>query len=197
MKKILCLLLVVALSACTSIVKVEGEQVVNSRLSVRVTEAWNKIAPPGSQQPYELWTQEGVTLDQLRIWVAVRPQQALVMAPVKAGAAPGAKPARVPTFEAGMQPDQLVSLFEAVYSIDGSMVQMTRIEPDTFAGQRGVRFEFSVTRKEDDVQLSGIGWVAVRNNELFAATFVAPRLYFYGRLQPKAETVIRTAQIKG
>jgi hypothetical protein len=39
--------------------------------------------------------------------------------------------------------------------------------------------------------------VSVRKNELFAATFVAPRLAFYPRLLPKAEAVVRSAEIKG
>jgi len=46
------------------------------------------------------------------------------------------------------------------------------------------------------VQLAGVGWAAVRRNELFAATFVAPRLSFFARLQPKAEAVVRTLRIK-
>jgi hypothetical protein len=84
-----------------------------------------------------------------------------------------------------------------MYSMDGSLVKVTRVEPSSFAGEKGIRFEFSVARKRDDVQLLGVGWVSVRKGELFAATFVAPKLAFYPRLLPKAEGVVRTAQIKG
>ena len=169
---------------------------VNNRLSVRLPDAWNKVSPPGGREPFEMWTQEGVTLDQLRFWSAIKTQQALVTMPVRPYVA-GAKAPRIPTFTSDMQPDQLVALFEGVYSIDGSLVQMTRIEPDMFAGERGVRFEFDVIRKSDNVQLNGVGWVAVRNGELFAATFVAPRLSFFARLAPKAKGVIQSARIKG
>jgi hypothetical protein len=73
---------------------------------------------------------------------------------------------------------------------------MTRIEPGQFAGEKGLRFEFSVARKRDDVQLLGVGWVVVRNQELFAATFVAPKLAFFPRLMPMAEAVVKTARVK-
>ena len=60
-----------------------------------------------------------------------------------------------------------------------------------------MRFEFLVTLKRNDLQVRGIGWAAVRNNELYAATYHAPDLAFYRRLVPKAEAVVRTATIKG
>lgn len=214
MKKILLLLIVSILAACAAITKVDGEQVINSRMAVQVTDAWNKFAPPGSKEPFDIWTQEGVTLDQLRFWAAIRPGQSL-MAPPRSIASSAATNAtagnptgtmgspqsvprgpRVPTFTAGMPPDQLVNLFEIMYSADGSLVSVKKVESAVFAGEKGVRFEFTIVRKSDDVQLSGVGWVSVRKDELFAATFVAPRLAFFPRLLPRAETVVRTAQIK-
>ena len=53
----------------------------------------------------------------------------------------------------------------------------------------------------DDLNMLGVGWLAVRpdptwGEELFAATFVAPRLSFYQRLLPMAEEVVKTARIK-
>lgn len=194
MKKLLVLVLAAMLAACAGITKVEGDQVVNGRLAVKLPDAWNKIAFAGDRQPYDLWTQEGITLDHLRLWAAVKPGEALMTKPhVPAGkTAP-----RLPTYADGMAPDQLVNLFEVLYSADGSLVTMTRVEPAPFAGEKGVRFEFTVARKSDDVQMRGVGWVAVRKGELFAATFVAPRLAFFPRLLPKAEGVVASAQIKG
>lgn len=196
MKKILIVFLAALLAACTSIVKVEGDQLVNNRMAVKLSDAWNKVSLAGSQQPFDMWTQEGLTLDHLRLWAAIRSGQALMtQAP---GSVPAGKKApRIPTYTAGMQPDQLVNLFETLYSADGSIVSMTKVEPAVFAGEKGVRFEFAVTRKGDDVQLRGVGWVSVRKDELFAATFVAPKLTFFPRLLPKAESVVRTAQIRG
>lgn len=196
MKKLAIVLLFALLAGCAGIVKVEGDQVVNDRLSVKLPEAWNKLTAIGSQQPFETWTQEGAALDQLRFWAGVRPGSALMALP-RGGVPFGQKAPRVPTFGEGMTPDQLVSLFELMYSADGSRFTATRVEPATFAGEKGVRFEFTLVRKRDDLLMNGAGWVVVRNNELFAATFVAPQLAYWRKLAPKAEAVVASARIKG
>lgn len=194
MKVILVALFVLALAGCASVVKIEGEQIVNNRMKITVTEAWNKVSIPGASQPFESWTQEGLSLDHLRFWAAVRPEQKLIELP--SGSTPaGEKARRVPTYRAGMPADEIVHLFEVVYSMDGSVVTMDKVSPTRFAGENGVRFEFSVLRKRDGLHLKGVGWAAVRNNELFAASFVAPRLAFYPRLLPMAESIVGSARI--
>ena len=201
MKRLLLLLVVVLLAACTSMVKVQGEQVVNERLVVDVPGAWNKVVDRSEKPPYESWTQEGIPLDHLRLWGGLRPGQPLITKWATYSRAADAKDARVPTFRTGLSAEKLVSLFEEVYATAGT-VSITKMEPTMFAGQKGVRFEFTLARRSDDLDLRGTGWVAVRpdpvwGEELYAATFVAPKLSFYARIAPKAEDVVRTAQIKG
>ena len=70
-------LLLLLLAACTSMSKVEGEQVVNERLVVNVPGAWNRLVDRSEQRPYESWTQEGIPLDHLRLWAGLRPGQPL------------------------------------------------------------------------------------------------------------------------
>jgi hypothetical protein len=196
MRKILALVLALLMAACTTIAKVEGDQVVNGKMIVNVSAAWNKVTDPWEGGPYDMWTQEGIPLDHLRLWAGVKPGKALVAKPTVLFRAPGEKDARYPTFTAGLPPDKLVSLFETLYANEG-VVEITRVEPTVFAGEKGVRFEFTLARRADDVTLKGVGWVAVRNDELFAATFAAPRLTFFPKLLPMAEAVVRTARIKG
>jgi hypothetical protein len=195
MKKLSLCLLVALLSACTSIVKVEGDQVVNGRMAVRLTDAWNKVSLPGAAQPFETWTQEGLPLDHLRFWAAIPTGKSLMTAPRTNSA--DQKAPRVPTYLAGMQPDQLVNLFEILYSNDGSIVTLSKVEPATFVGEKGVHFAFSMTRKSDGVEMKGIGWLAVHKGELFAASFVAPKKSFFPRLAPKAESVAKSAKVQG
>ncbi|MES2511315.1 MAG: hypothetical protein V4625_15405 [Pseudomonadota bacterium] len=195
MKKIFALLLISLVAACTSIVKVEGDQTVRDRMTLKLPDAWNKVQLAGNQQPFDMWTQEGLTVDTLRFWAGISSNQELIKMPT-ASVPVGGKAARVPTYVAGMPPDQLVNLFETMYSSDGSIVTMSKVEPVVFAGEKGVRFEFSLVRKSDEVTLRGVGWVAVKKDQLYAATFVAPRLSFFPRLLPKAESVVKTAQIK-
>lgn len=193
MKKLLLAFVVVVLAACASAVKVEGDQAVNNRLKISVAEAWNKVSLPDASQPYDVWTQEGLSLDQLRFWAAVQSGQSLVyVLPISALSE---QARRALTYRAGMAPDELVNLFELVYASDGSLVTVDKVAPTDFAGEAGVRFEFTVLRKRDGLHLKAVGWVSVRNNELFAASFVAPRLWFFPRLLPMAEHVVRTARI--
>ena len=143
LKRLAPLVLAFSLAACTTISKMEGDQVVNERLSVHVSSAWNKVSDPWEVDPYDTWTQEGIPLDHLRFWGGVRPGQPLMTKPAVFSRAPDAKEPRVPTFRPGLTPEKLVSLFEELYATAGP-VTVTKVEPTVFAGQRGVRFEFNV-----------------------------------------------------
>jgi hypothetical protein len=201
MKKILsALLLAVALAACTTVDRMHGDQLVNESLSVHVTDAWNKVTDPWEGDPYDTWTQEGLPLDHLRFWGGVKPGQPLMVKPMVFSRQPDARDPRVPTFRMGLPPEKLVSLFEELYATAGT-VTITKVDPTIFAGQKGVRFEFTLARRADDLNMKGVGWVAVRPNreygeELYAATFVAPQAAFFKRLLPMAEAVVKTARAK-
>lgn len=195
MKRILALVLAALLAACTTIAKVEGEQVVNGRLAVSVPTAWNKVEDPWGSEPYDTWTQEGMPLDHLRFWGGVESGKPLMRKPLVFFRARGEKDARVPTFQSGIPAEKVVSLFEELYANAGT-VRLTRVEPVVFAGEKGVRFEFTLLRRFDDLTLQGAGWAAQKDGKLYAATFVAPRLGFYQRLQPMAEAVVKSARIK-
>ena len=199
-KRFFLLAAVVLLAACANVQRMSGDQVVNDRLVVHVTDAWNKVSDPWDVDPYDTWTQEGIPLDHLRFWGGVQPGQPLMTRPALFSRAPDAKQPRVPTFRQGLSSERLVSLFEELYATAGT-VTVTRMEPTVFAGQKGVRFEFTLERRRDDLSMRGVGWVAVRasaetGEELYAATFVAPKLSFYERLLPMAEAVVKSAHIR-
>ena len=201
MKLLLSIVAALLLAACASVNRMEGDQLVNDRLLVHVTSAWNRIADPWEGDPYDTWTQEGLPLDHLRFWGGVRPGQPLMTKPMVFLRNDDQKERRVPTFRAGLPPEKLVNLFEELYANAGA-VTITRVEPAVFAGLKGVRFEFTLERRRDDLSMRGVGWVAVRpdreyGEELYAATFVAPSASFFPRLLPKAEAVVKTARIKG
>ncbi|HET8745513.1 MAG TPA: hypothetical protein VFM98_07905 [Ramlibacter sp.] len=200
MKRLLLLMAVVLLAACTSMSKVQGEQVVGERLVVNVPGGWNRVLDRAEKPPYEVWTQEGIPLDHLRLWAGIHPGQPLLTKWATYSRAEDAKPPRVPSFRAGLTPEKLVRLFEEVYATAGT-VAITKVEPTVFAGQKGVRFEFALARRSDDLNLRGVVWVAVRpdpvwGEELYAASFVAPKLSFYERLLPMAEEVVKSARVR-
>jgi hypothetical protein len=201
MKRLAALLLAAALAGCSSVARMEGDQLVNGKLAVHVSQAWNQVDDRWEADPYDTWTQEGVPLDHLRIWAGVQPGQALMTRPMFFSRAADAKVPRVPTFRTGLPPERLVRLFEELYSTVGA-VTVTKVEPAVFAGQKGVRYEFTLERRRDDLTMQGVGWLSVRpspthGEELYAATFVAPRLGFFDRLLPMAEEVVKSARVKG
>lgn len=201
MKLFIPLLLALALAACSTVSRMEGEQVVNDRLAVHVTDAWNQVNDPWEGEPYATWTQEGIPLDHLRFWGGVKPGQPLMTRPMVYLRDADQRAPRVPTFRTGLGPEKLVSLFEELYATVGT-VTVTKVDRTVFAGHKGVRFEFTLLRRRDDLALRGVAWIAVRpdpvvGEELYAAAFVAPRLAFYDRLLPMAEAVVKTARIKG
>ena len=64
-------------------------------------------------------------------------------------------------------------------------------------GTRGFRFEYSLTRKVDDVRLRGVAYGAVRNGELFVINYSAPRLAFFPKYAAQVEALAKTAKVKG
>ena len=201
MKRLAALGSLLLLAGCVSMSSMQGPQVVNDKLAVDVPQAWNKMTDRLVQDPYETWTQEGLPLDHLRFWGGVRPGQPLMVKPAMFSRQPDAREPRVPTFRQGLSHEKLVNLFEELYATAGT-VTITKVEPTVFAGQKGVRFEFTLARRRDDLSMQGVGWVAVRpdatyGEELYAATFVAPKLSFFPRLLPVAEQVVKTARVKG
>lgn len=166
-----------------------GDVTLRERLTVTVDKPWNQFERGlGDNTP--TWTQDGITVDALRFYAGLKDGDLIAPTPSEPK---GSKPL---AFKATMQPAEIVALFETLYSRDGSSFQLDRLTPQPFAGQAGFRFEFSGIRKNDEVRLKGIGWGAVRNGELFAITYTAPRLSFFERHVGSAESIAKSARIK-
>lgn len=178
------------LAACAQVSQVaKGDVTIKDKMTVTLDRSWNQFEGILSDN-IPTWTQEGLTVDALKFYVGLKDGE--LIAPT-----PSEPKGQVPlAFKATMRPAEIVALFEALYSRDGSVFTLERIEPGTFADQPGFRFEFSVVRKFDDVRLRGIGWGAVRNGELFAITYTAPRLAFYPAGLPSAEAIAKSARLR-
>lgn len=166
-----------------------GQVVVRQRLLVDVDKAWNQFEFTLNDGT-PTWTQEGVTVDALKFYVGLKNDALIAPTP--------SEPKGVPAlaFKAGMQAADVVALFEKLYSRGGSTFKLDKVTPETFVGVPGYRFEFSSIRKDDDVRLKGVGWFAVRDGELWAITYTAPRLAFFPAGIGAAEAVARSARIK-
>ncbi len=190
MNKLLCAILILALSACATVKKIEsGDNLVGERLSVTLDGAWNRLDFP-SIKPAQIWTMEGVTIDEFLIYSGIHDGQ--VMHPE----GPIGGKQRNFAFHSAMQTEEIVSMFEGVLCRDNSTFKLLKLEPYQFGGKKGFRFEYERIRKVDNVQLRGVGFGAVDRGELFAMIYDAPRLTFFPRYQSKVEAIARTAVIK-
>jgi hypothetical protein len=95
-----------------------------------------------------------------------------------------------------MQPDEIVTLFEGMLTRDGSRFRLLKLQPSAFGGGKGFRFDYALTRKVDNVQLSGVGYSTVSDGELFAMVYMAPRLAFFERHADGVEEIAKSARVK-
>lgn len=166
-----------------------GQVTLKDRLVIAVDKPWNQFER-GLGDNTLTWTQDGITVDALRFYIGVKDGELIAPTP------PEPKGQAALTFRSKMQTSDVVALFEGLYSRGGSSFVLERVSPDTFAGLAGFRFEFSSVRKHDDVRLRGVGWGAVRNGELFAITYTAPRLAFFPQHQASVEAIARSAKLR-
>lgn len=188
MKKMLLALMVMALAGCASVRKIEsGQHAVGERLSVNIEGMWNHLDFPGFK-PAEVWTMEGITIDELMIYAGIRDDQAM-HSEHRGGTQKDI------VFRSSMPAEAVVAMFEGVLTRDGSVFKLLKLEPYPFGGRKGFRFEYESIRKVDNVQLRGVGFGAVDRGELFAMLYQAPRLTFFPRHQARVEAMARSAAI--
>ena len=158
-------------------------------MAVTIDSSWNQFNP-AHPTPSTLWTIDGITVDSLRFYAGLKDGEVIEPNTVHA------KDARPLMFKSSMHPDEIVALYQGLYSRDGSAFMLDKLEPAEFVGAKGFRFQYTVVRKLDDVKLSGIAWVAVREGQLYAMTYTAPRLAFFPRYAPRVEQIAKSARLK-
>jgi hypothetical protein len=191
---LLIVVLAAALSGCVSVAKVEsGDRTVGERMVLTLDGAWNHINMPNSG-PAQTWTMEGLAIDQLMIYSGLRDGELVHAESRNPGSGSQPKSFR---FRAAMQPDEIVALFEGMFTRDGSQFALSKLEPAPFVGEQGFRFDYTLTRRIDNVVLSGFGYCAVNKSQLFAVIYQAPRLTFFTRQARRVDAIARSARVKG
>jgi hypothetical protein len=180
--------LLAALAGCVAIEKIESGERSVGRMVVTLEGAWNHVNVP-ALGPAQIWTMEGLTIDQLLLYSGIKDGE------IVHGPNPAAAKRKDFAFRSTMQPDEIAAMFEGMLTRDGSIFKLVKLEPATFGGVRGFRFECILTRKLDHVVLSGMGYAAVSKGELFAILYVAPRLTFFSRHAPQVERIARSARV--
>jgi len=188
--KRLVVVLAVLLAGCAGFSKVgPGPQSIGGKMTVALDGAWNRFDAPGFG-PAELWTREGLPLDNLVFYPGIKDGAPL-------GEVGPRKDKEVPKFKSAMQPHDIVELVEAYATLGGNAFKLERLAPEPFLGGQGFRFEFTLTRKGDEVVLKGVGFGAVQKGELFMMIYRAPRLHYFQQSLPAVEAIARSAKLSG
>jgi hypothetical protein len=106
MNRLLALLVVLLLAGCAvpTVSKIEqGEQIVGGRIVVKLDGPWNRFDDFGGF-PIPTWTVEGITVDRLQFFVAVKDGATLIPQ------SDAAREKRPLTFRKAMQPHEIVAL---------------------------------------------------------------------------------------
>jgi hypothetical protein len=186
MRVVLAAVIVALAAACATVEKVEtGERPIGERMMLTLEGPWNRVTVQG---PAQVWTMEGLPVDQLLVYSGVKNEELVH--------ARGGGSNKDFAFRSKMQPDEIVAMFEGMLTRDGSQFTLGRLEPVTFGGEKGFRFEYSIVRRVDNAQLSGVGYGVVSKGELFALLYQAPRLTFFPRHRPRVEGIARSARVR-
>jgi hypothetical protein len=149
--------------------------VAKSALTVTPATAWNKIgARPGRFA--ESWTLDGLPLNDVTFYAAIPNDQSLFREVDKIR-----KP--LPHFSQTMLAPDVAQLFEGSYRVAmaTSLFAIDRVEPATFAGRSGFRFDYSFTVQDEEVRRKGEGIGAIVDGKLYLITFEAPAIHYFDR----------------
>jgi hypothetical protein len=185
----LVLLLITLLASCATVTKMgPGDVTVKEQLSAQLDSAWNRIDAAGGNKT-EVWTTDGLPLDTLVFYVGIADGEPLVQLPQR-------RDKQQPIFHGTMPAHGIVDLYGTVVSEGGNGFSLGKLAPTTFLDTAGFRFEFTLLRKGDEVELKGVGYGAIRNGKLYLMVFRAPKLYYFPKNAARVEAVARSLKLK-
>jgi hypothetical protein len=192
MKKIALWFFALMLTGCAQMNMVgPGNVTVKNQIAVKLDSRWNQYAGPGANQSYEVWTSEGLLLDQLRFYPGIAVGQQLEVPPA------GAKKTdtEVLLVRPGLNAEQIAQLIEATYARQGGLFKTLRLAPAKIMGGDGMRMEFSYVSTQRPAEVRGIAYGLMQNNKLYVMSFYAPKIHYFAKLSASAEAAMQSASI--
>ncbi len=189
---VLSLALLVLLTACAKWGLIEPKpQVVENRLQVNPSIAFARIVFPAPRDRLQMWTVDGPNLNQMLVLPELGHRMALLAEP---SGADRANPT-YPLFRSTMAEPEIMELIADTLSIAFQKVPIatTNLQPTTFAGQPGFRFDFTFSSRQDlDYRGTFIG--GVDNGTLAGVMLIATAIHHYDTLRPELERLASTAR---
>ena len=156
--------------------------IAKSRLSASPAGEWNRLSR--SEGKYvETWTLDGDALNKVNFFGGVATGQPLLRQ--------ANKNRPLPKVAGNMLITDIPVLLETTYRSQFAVNQMQidSQEPALLGGRKGIRFTYSFTRADDEVQRKGEAIGAMVDGKLYLVTYEAPALYFFAKDIEKFRTL--------
>ena len=174
----------------TQPVSTDQTLVTGSDMTVKAGSTWKRLPASMSQTRWEdVWTWNGPQLDRITLVRGLPNGKAIISQKTNADR-------QVPVFRADMTAQDLMSMVEVSYRVNGVTVfHFESVEPVDFLGGPGVRLRYSYT--------SGIG-IAKRGNcvmrvvdrELYAMKLESVAGHYFDTVDPEFDQLIDSAQLR-
>lgn len=152
---------------------------------------WNRA--PGTltadlREGSQLWTRDGVLLDQLLLLGPVAHEQTLFVS--------NSETLVYPTFRKQMLPGEVEQLVQASLSKrlgSDAIVRTMGLRPTTVSGNRAVRFDYLIEHNEQPTK-QGEAIAVLKDDALHLMMYHAPKLYYFDKHQPIVRALLETAR---
>jgi hypothetical protein len=174
-----------------SLVKPAPTKVAASTLEVQPTKAWNR-APrsPANIGQEENWTQNGLGLDAITFIGGLKDGAPIIKQNKKDAQ-------KVPVFRASMGPEDLTSMIESYYRIQGvSVFETLSVKPVKFLGENGVQFDYQFIAA-DEVRRRGRAVMAISQGKLYGINLSAAAVHYFDAALSEFESLMATARVPG
>lgn len=191
--RILTVASVIGLAACAptyTLVSPAPVGAARGTIKVQPATAWNKV-PKGTYDVKweENWTRNGPLLDGISFIGGLPDGEAIAKQRKN-------DDKKVPVFRANMTPQDLVSMIESFYRIKAgaSIFETTAVEPVTFLGQTGLRFDYTYVGG-DEVKRKGRSLAAIINGKLYLMALDGTASHYFSAALPEFEAMAASATL--
>jgi hypothetical protein len=186
-------LLMAWLTGCTSaylLVKPEETYVAGTELVVTPTSAWNMVPADASHTVWEeVWTRNGPLLDTVA-FIGGLPDGKSVLVQRKSA------DRQVPLFHANMTPQDLASMVETSYRINGVTVfNLESADPVQFLGGTGLKVRYSYA-PGSGITKKGSCVMRVVDNKLYVAKLEGVASHYFDAALPEFDQIVASARLQ-
>lgn len=174
-----------------SLVKPAPTKVAASSLQVQPAHAWNRVPKnPAEIKQKEVWTQNGLLLDSISFIGGLKDGASIAKQHKKAAQ-------KVPVFRSSMQPQDLVSMVESYYRIQGvSVFETVGVAPVKFVGEPGVQLDYTFVAS-DEVKRRGRAVIAISGGQLYLINLNGAAVHYFDKALPEFESLVASATVPG